>query len=299
MNFRIAKFKNNKACAISYTFDDALQEHYTLVAPYFDKLGFKGTFFVNGGTIEESQGEHEVRGVVRTTWAQLKEMSDNGHEVSNHGWLHKNFNRFPFEEIKEDICKNDSAIMLHIGKPALTFCYPNNSKNEEGVAYVSEGRVGTRTFQTSIGSKRDAEFLTKWINTLVENKEWGVGMTHGITHGYDAFKNPQIFWNHLEEVKQREDEIWVASFEDVAAYTKEAEMISLDVASKGRTWIVKPQLSLDENLFTKSLTLVVEAGKLRNVSAQQDGETLRVEMQGDKAIFDFNPYGGEIKLKVK
>lgn len=39
------------------------------------------------------------------TWPQLREMSDNGHEISNHGWAHKNFARFPIEEIKEDILK--------------------------------------------------------------------------------------------------------------------------------------------------------------------------------------------------
>ncbi len=27
VNFRVAKFKDDKVCAMSYTFDDALQEH--------------------------------------------------------------------------------------------------------------------------------------------------------------------------------------------------------------------------------------------------------------------------------
>ena len=30
---RIAKFKDNKSAAISYTFDDGMKEHYTRVAP--------------------------------------------------------------------------------------------------------------------------------------------------------------------------------------------------------------------------------------------------------------------------
>ena len=32
-NINIARFKDDKACAISYTFDDGLKEHYTLVTP--------------------------------------------------------------------------------------------------------------------------------------------------------------------------------------------------------------------------------------------------------------------------
>lgn len=36
-NVYIAKYKQDKACAISYTFDDGLAEHYTLVAPQLEK----------------------------------------------------------------------------------------------------------------------------------------------------------------------------------------------------------------------------------------------------------------------
>lgn len=299
VHFQVAKFKDNKACAISYTFDDGLQEHYSLVAPYLNKLGFKGTFFINGNTIEESQGKKEVRGVVRTTWAQLKEMADHGHEIANHGWAHKNFNRFPFEEIKEDINKNDSAIIAHIGKPSLTFCYPNNSKNKEGVDYVSKGRVGTRTKQISIGSKRDAAFLSNWIDTLITNNDWGVGMTHGITHGYDAFKDPQIFWNHLDEVKQREDEIWVDTFAAISAYRKEAESTTLRVETKGKQWTIITELNLDETIFNKPLTMLVEAEGAENIKARQDGKNLAVQIKDGKMTFDFNPHGGEIKVKMK
>ena len=48
----VAKYKNDKTCAISYTFDDGLKEHYTLAAPGLEKLGFRGTFWVNGLSVE-------------------------------------------------------------------------------------------------------------------------------------------------------------------------------------------------------------------------------------------------------
>lgn len=40
----VAKYKHDKICAISYTFDDGLAEHYTIVFPELEKRGFKGTF---------------------------------------------------------------------------------------------------------------------------------------------------------------------------------------------------------------------------------------------------------------
>ena len=39
----VASYQHDKACAITYTFDDGLIEHYTLVAPELEKRGFRGS----------------------------------------------------------------------------------------------------------------------------------------------------------------------------------------------------------------------------------------------------------------
>ena len=59
--FYVAKYKSDKLCAISYTFDDGLVEHYTSVYPKFEKLGFKGTFWVNGNTINRGENGLETK----------------------------------------------------------------------------------------------------------------------------------------------------------------------------------------------------------------------------------------------
>lgn len=209
-NVYVARYKQDKACAISYTFDDGLAEHYTLVAPQLEKRGFRGTFWICGSNINKDN--RNITDTTRMTWPQLKEMSDKGHEISNHGWAHKNFARFPIEEIKEDILKNDSAIFANTGVMPRTFCYPNNNKKAEGRRIAVQNRVGTRTHQRSIGSKSTLQDLEKWMNTLIETNDWGVGMTHGLTYGYDAFRNPQRLWDHWDQVKVRENEIWIGTF---------------------------------------------------------------------------------------
>ena len=55
----VARYKGDKACAISYTFDDGLAEQYTLAAPQLEKRGFRGTFCVNGAKVNTSQIPHE------------------------------------------------------------------------------------------------------------------------------------------------------------------------------------------------------------------------------------------------
>ena len=295
-NVSVAKYRHDKVCAISYTFDDGLAEHYTLAAPQLEQRGFRGTFFINGSKVNKD--ERHIKDTTRVTWPQLKEMAEKGHEISNHGWAHRNFATFPFEVLKEDILKNDSAIYAHVGVMPRTYAYPNNTKQGEAMAFVARNRVGTRLKQRSVGSKRTARDLEKWMETLIKTGDWGVGMTHGLTYGYDAFGNPQRLWEHWEQVKANEDKIWVGTFHEVVSYLKEREAIRLTVTEKNKLHVV-PELPLDKELFTEPLTMVVEGGTMKKVSARQGKKKLSVQLRSDKAFFDFDPFGGEIIVTIR
>ena len=296
-NVSVAKYRHDKVCAISYTFDDGLAEHYTLAAPQLEQRGFRGTFFINGSKVNKD--ERHIKDTTRVTWPQLKEMAEKGHEISNHGWAHRNFAKFPFEVLKEDILKNDSAIYAHVGVMPRTYAYPNNTKQGEAMAFVARNRVGTRLKQRSVGSKRTARDLEKWMETLIKTGDWGVGMTHGLTYGYDAFGNPQRLWEHWEQVKANEDKIWVGTFREVVSYLKEREAIRLTVTEKKNKLHVVPELPLDKELFTEPLTMVVEVGTMNKVSARQGKKKLSVQLRSDKAFFDFDPFGGEIIVTIR
>ena len=296
-NVSVAKYRHDKVCAISYTFDDGLAEHYTLAAPQLEQRGFRGTFFINGSKVNKD--ERHIKDTTRVTWPQLKEMAEKGHEISNHGWAHRNFAKFPFEVLKEDILKNDSAIYAHVGVMPRTYAYPNNTKQGEAMAFVARNRVGTRLKQRSVGSKRTARDLEKWMETLIKTGDWGVGMTHGLTYEYDAFGNPQRLWEHWEQVKANEDKIWVGTFHEVVSYLKEREAIRLTVTEKKNKLHVVPELPLDKELFTEPLTMVVEGGTMKKVSARQGKKKLSVQLRSDKAFFDFDPFGGEIIVTIR
>ena len=296
-NVSVAKYRHDKVCAISYTFDDGLAEHYTLAAPQLEQRGFRGTFFINGSKVNKD--ERHIKDTTRVTWPQLKEMAEKGHEISNHGWAHRNFAKFPSEVLKEDILKNDSAIYAHVGVMPRTYAYPNNTKQGEAMAFVARNRVGTRLKQRSVGSKRTARDLEKWMETLIKTGDWGVGMTHGLTYGYDAFGNPQRLWEHWEQVKANEDKIWVGTFHEVVSYLKEREAIRLTVTEKKNKLHVVPELPLDKELFTEPLTMVVEGGTMKKVSARQGKKKLSVQLRSDKAFFDFDPFGGEIIVTIR
>ena len=293
----VADYKDNKKCAISYTFDDGLEEHYTMVYPQLETLGFKGTFWVCGKIIEYKDAN---LGKPRMSWKQMKEMSDKGHEISNHSWSHPNLKHLDKEKIREEIDKNDSIILFHTGKKPRTFCYPGNSYDKRVEDITSEGRTATRTKQYAIGgevAKSTPQSLSKWVDELLVAEEWGVTMTHGITYGYDCFSNSETLWNHLSKVKEQENEIWVDTFAKIGAYIKERKNIQLDIVKNKSSYKVTPHLALAPELFPDPLTMVMKnGGNKSKIKVKQDRKQLPVKTFGDETLFDFNPYGGTIDI---
>ncbi len=286
--FEVAKFYGNKNAAISYTFDDGLEEHFTLVYPKLEELGFKGTFWINGNAVNEAEKGLQKE-IPRITWDNLKIMAQNGHEISNHGWSHKNLTKIPIDEASIEVTQNDSIILAKVGIKPVTYCYAYNSKNDTICKMVSKGRVATRTKQYAMGHKSTENNLEKMIDRIIENNEWKVAMIHGITYGWDAFNDADILWQHLNLVKQKEDKIWVATFKDVAAYTMEQKNTELEINKKRNKWIITPKNNLDKSLFSHMLTMVVNPVIADHILVMQKGEKLPLYYYENKALFDFNP----------
>lgn len=285
----VAKFDGNRACAISYTFDDGLQEHYTLVRPQLNALGLKASFCIIGSKVGKDQ-----KGTPCMTWEQLKEMAAEGHEITSHGYRHQSMERLSGEALRYEVQHNDTLIHQKVGVFPRTYFYPGNRKTPEGLEFCSRDRVGTRTFQVSVGSKRDSVWLANWVNRLIKRGEWGVTMTHGITTGYDCFANPQVFWNHLQQVVAMQDRVWVATFHDVAAYAAERDSLQLDITMAKGEIQVTPHLALNPKLFTQPLTMVVET---EVTEVRQEKTNLPFTTKKGQTIFRFDPFGDVIRIK--
>ncbi|MBO6238130.1 MAG: polysaccharide deacetylase family protein, partial [Bacteroidales bacterium] len=208
---RITEFRDGRKAAVSLTFDDGILDHYTMVAPHLDSLGLRGTFWVNGNSIEQG----EVNYAPRLTWQMCREMSDRGHEISNHSWSHPNLTSLSEEALREEVFRNDDAIEAATGKRPITFCYPYNAQNELVARVCHEGRVGTRDYQEAQGqvnSGSTPESLRAWLEKVIAAGEWGVTMSHGIHHGWDQWNDEDVLWDFFRELAGRQDEVWVDTF---------------------------------------------------------------------------------------
>ena len=164
----IAKYADNRKAAISFTFDDGLKEQYSILFPKMKELGIKGTFCLIGSRMNQQPKNPEKQ---TFTWEQAKEMALNGQEMTSHGYDHKNVSKLTQDELRYEVQHNDTLIYQHTGIFPRTYFYPGNRKSDEAVAYCSKDRVGTRTYQVSLGSKRTQEWFENYLQEVIEKGE--------------------------------------------------------------------------------------------------------------------------------
>lgn len=201
------------------------------------------------------------------------------------------------DELKEQIRKNDEAILANLGKPSTTFCFPYNAYNDAVLAEVMKGRIGARLKEFWLGGQHSPkEYLQKQIEDALAAGSWIVGMTHGINYGYDCYEDASEFTDFLDYLKSLEDRIWVGTFRDVAAYTAVAKSITMDISKDGKEITVVPATNLDRTLYETPLTLEVNTDG-KKIKAQQDGKALEASYRNGKAYITFCPFGGAVTLK--
>ena len=286
----VARYYGNRVAALTLTFDDGLQEHYTEVFPRLRRLGLKASFGIIGSRVGA-----DWKGTPTMTWEQLREMAADGQEITSHGWAHHAVVNLSGEAQRYEVQHNDTVICEHLGCFPRTYFYPGNRKNDVGVDFCSLNRVGTRMFQGSFGSKRDSAWVQRTLDRTLKRGEWTVTMTHGITTGYDAFRDPQLLWKCLEQVAAMQDSLWVATLHDVLAYTAERDALRLDVRRERNGLTVVPHMPLDRLLFHHPLTLVVD-GQVREAS--QKGRRLTLTLRNGRTLLDFDPHGGKVKIRM-
>ena len=286
----IAKYADNKQAALSFTFDDGLKEQYTVLFPKLKELGIKGTFCLIGAWMEHPPKNPNKQPF---TWEQAKKMALDGQEITSHGYNHKNVSKLTPAELRFEVQHNDTLIYQHTGVFPRTYFYPGNRKSDEAVAYCSKDRVGTRTYQVSLGSKRTQEWFENYLQGVIDKGEWGVTMTHGIRIGYDSFGDETRLWKMFDYALEqaRSGKLWIATFHDVAAYQQERDNTTLKIKTKKNQVVVTPKIKLNKTIFQMPLTLVLD---FQPVKTMQDGKEIPVKHDKGKFLIQIEPSKGKV-----
>ena len=278
----IEQYYGGKQAAVSFTYDDAVIDQYTLVAPRLDEQGIPGTFFVIGNGL----GYSESSGM---TWAQVEDLSRRGHLIANHTWTHRRLSSLSDDEIREELNRLDDSIAVHTGHRPLVVATPFNETDSRLKAIILENHIGLRTSQAGQGQGKafgqGSRYATlpgmkAWLDRIIERGEWGVTMTHGIRSGWDKWENEEEYWDFIRYAGSRSDEVWYATFEAVCAYEAERDAYTLETKRAGRTVIIIPHCSLPAERYSQLLTV-------------------RVSLGNETRLVEVNPFGGPIKVKFR
>ena len=287
----VTHYYGERQGVLTLTFDDGLLEHYTEVFPRLRQFGLKASFGIIGSKVGQDH-----KGVPCMGWQHLREMAADGQEMTSHGWQHRSMESLTGEELRYEVQHNDSLIYQHTGIFPRTYFYPGNRKTNEGIAFASHDRVGTRMQQLSFGSKRDSLWVDHLLQRTLKSGEWTVTMTHGITVGYDAFTDAGLLWYMFEQAADRQDSLWVATLHDALSYQTERDSTSLNIQLGEDIMTVTPVCTLDQRLFHHPLTMRVE-GKVEE--AYQQGKPLKLEHKGTHTLLNFDPHGGSIAIVLQ
>ncbi len=123
---------------IALTFDDGPSAHTERLLDIFKEHGGSGTFFVVGNMIS---GKEDT----------LRRIVDDGHEIGNHSWNHRQFTNLSEEELTDQIMMTRAKIYDTIGKDCLIVRPPYGACNDDVKA---------------VGAKLGVHFVNWSVDTL-------------------------------------------------------------------------------------------------------------------------------------
>jgi peptidoglycan/xylan/chitin deacetylase (PgdA/CDA1 family) len=231
-----------KKCAVVLTYDDALNVHLDKAVPVLDSLGLKATFYLSG----YFPGS-------RNRLADWKQAAKSGHELANHSLFHPCTGKMPGRDwVKPDndlsnytmkrwldeLRMTNTFLEALDGKRKRTFAYPCGDTKVGDSSYVDKIKSD---FVAARGVKREmlkinnvdlfnvpsygingesGEELIALVKKAIENNMLLVFLFHGVGGEHSLNVSLKAHRELLIYLRQHEKEIWVATFQDAAEYTK-------------------------------------------------------------------------------
>ncbi len=207
----VKTWKDDKTAAFSFTFDDCLQSQYDYVFPIFEQYGFKGTFYVITGPLDDPWGPYWRYG----TWPEFIEMSDAGNEIGSHTVTHPHLQSLPIGDtltsgtLLYELYQSKKSVENKIpGKKCIDLAYPYSEYNNDVLYYTSEFyeiaraisvdpvnsslsgqdwyKVGSRVIEFDMPRNTPADDLDElqdfydYVDNTITQQKWGLLQAHDV-----------------------------------------------------------------------------------------------------------------------
>jgi hypothetical protein len=285
----LATWKDDKIAATTLTIDDNIVGDHAFWKQKASETGFKFTWFVVTG--EDANGKL----MTGATWDDFRGLYALGHSIQSHTVTHSS--PVPTAEFQQ----SQIDIQREIGVKPLTVAYPDgDTANEAGAAlYYVAGRSTVGWLNPyKPGDYLAVNSLSDYMNTTdpdnysyapaLLDKSFTQDTNPDFYRGWMSIHYHQIVGDeatvqaHLDWLKAREADIWIAGFDHVAAYARERDVAGLSVTAAGTNCVAfNVTDSLDNATFNEPLTVKIrlqDTSDWSTVTAKQNGQPVPAQI---------------------
>ncbi|MFH1360465.1 MAG: polysaccharide deacetylase family protein [Candidatus Omnitrophota bacterium] len=309
----IAPFKDDKKCAVTFSFDDGARIVYEQALPLFEKYGFMVTIPINPGYIPQETEGHRVWG----GWELWKNASERGHEIANHAMNHADLTRIDAAAIEKEINGGYDAIKEKIGMPPFSFVFPYDKYNNESmqIAQQRHGAIRVHDFLTRVyenvlvvsygGERFSVQTAQKIIDLAIRGRIWLIAQCHSIVGNVKRTYKPvtqEFLEKHLAYIDEKKEDIWVDTFRNVYLYLLERKTTDIEIKNTGDQGVTF-RLIKTENIDPLScpLTVIVDTGDIQPNQAlaiqEEEMKAIPVRISDKKLYVNVIPQGQTIHVE--
>ncbi|HNW90353.1 MAG TPA: polysaccharide deacetylase family protein [Bacteroidales bacterium] len=288
--FTICDYYNNKAGAISITFDDADYSQYEYALPTLGKYGIKANFGLVNAWLNETPSLIAEEGsftIKRLGIRQVHDIIYEGHEISFHGNEHKKYEKLTLEEITKEFKDGKRILETKLGVKIPVIHYPYSNSSDKVIKAAQNagflfGRTGNETSENNEAGNfmklNSVVFLNSGEPTIIEldsiianskgswtlllyhhifpqvSKEYKLYEAHNVVNTYTV--TPADFVKQIRLV--RNSGYWVATVSSVAKYIRERKSAVIKTTVNENSIFLRVQSNLDPEIFNHPLTIQVE-----------------------------------------
>lgn len=117
------------------TFDDAVANHATFVAPQLKRRDFGATFYITE-FLGEGTDRFDTDKRQYLTWEQIRALDADGFEIGNHTGTHAILRGAPIGRIETEIDRIETRCREHRITPPQTFAYPCGETDDHATTCV-------------------------------------------------------------------------------------------------------------------------------------------------------------------
>ena len=275
---------------------------------------------------------NEVSEEMGLTWDNVKLYASKGYEFASHTVSHTHLAVLDSTNINYELFKSKEDIKNHLGDEytfdaeipfgiehprALKYGLPAYEalRNMMRDSFMLEINRGYKTqpgssnkeyvqWQRGPLSKTTLQEMKSYIDTtLAHNNIWLVLVYHGINGlGWEALPD-SLLDRYFQYIKQNENNLWIATFKDVAKYMRERMHAAITQTKSDKQITVHFSHSLREDVYNVPLTLktYIPSGwrKLRIVQNNRELKMqLKKDQNGTYVLYDAIPGKALVQLNA-